>query len=41
MQSDALSWPPLVLQLMAAELLAIGLAIAGALFFQMRKRDLV
>lgn len=40
-KSEVLSWPNVVLQIIAVELLVIALALATAFVFQTRKRDLV
>lgn len=40
-KSDVLVWPNVVLQIIAAELLIIALALTGAFLFQSRKRDLI
>ncbi len=40
-KSDVLSWPTIVLQIVAVELVTIVIAIALAFMFQTRKRDLV
>ncbi len=39
--SDQLSWPPTVLQIIAVELLIITVAVVVAFVMQSRKRDLV
>jgi hypothetical protein len=40
-KSDVLTWPNVVLQIVAVELLIIVVALAMAFLFQTRKRDLV
>ena len=40
-KSDVLTWPPLVRQLLAAEIAVIVVAISSSVFFQTRKRDLI
>lgn len=40
-RSEALYWPPVVWQIMAAEIAVIVAGVALALFFQTRQRDLV
>ena len=40
-KSDILTWPSIVIQIVAVELLIIVLALAMAFLFQSRKRDLV
>ncbi len=40
-KSDVLSWPPVVLQIMAIEASVILVALGLAFVFQIRRRDLV
>lgn len=40
-KSETVSWPPLVLQIMAVELAVIFVALGVALLFQLRRKDLV
>jgi len=40
-KSHVVTWPPVVMQILAAELAVIVVAIGLSLFFQTRKRDLV
>lgn len=40
-KSDVLTWPPLVLQILAVEIVLIVATLAMALYFQTRKRDLI
>ena len=40
-KGDVVVWPPLVLQILAVELVLIVGALVIALFFQTRKRDLI
>lgn len=40
-KSEVLSWPPLVLQIMAMEAVFILVSLGLALMFQMRRRDLI
>lgn len=40
-ESDILTWPPVLLQILGAELLVIVTSIAAAFYFQTRKRDLI
>jgi ABC-2 type transport system permease protein len=40
-KSDVLTWPSIVVQIVAVELLIIVVALAAAFLFQSRKRDLV
>lgn len=38
---DTISWPPVLLQSLAGEVLVIAVALGAALYFQSRKRDLI
>jgi hypothetical protein len=40
-KSEVLSWPPIVLQIMAIEVVVILVAVGFAFLFQIRRRDLV
>jgi len=40
-QSEVITWPPVLLQLLAVECLIIGGSLVATIFFQTRKRDLI